>query len=72
MALHFAKEEFARRQAAVAARIGEAGLHGLLIFKQESMYYLTGYDTSGYTMFQGMFMGADGRIALLNIPWNMV
>ena len=65
MALHFPKEEYARRQAAVAARIGEAGLHGLLIFKQESMYYLTGYDTSGYTMFQGMFMGADGRIALL-------
>jgi len=65
MALHFSKEEFARRQAAVQARIAGAGYHGLLIFRQESMYYLTGYDTSGYTMFQGMFMGADGRIALL-------
>jgi len=65
MALHFSKEEFARRQSAVQARIAEAGLYGLLIFKQETMFYLTGYDTSGYTMFQGMFMGADGRIALL-------
>ena len=29
------------------------------------MYYLTGYDTSGYTMFQGMYLGADGALALL-------
>jgi len=40
------------------------GLDGLLIFRQESMYYLTGYDTSGYSMFQGMYLGADGRLAL--------
>jgi Xaa-Pro dipeptidase len=65
MALHFTREEFAARQAATCARIAEAGLHGLLIFKQESMFYLTGYDTSGYTMFQGMYLGADGRLALL-------
>jgi len=65
MALHFTEDEFARRRAVVCQRIAEAGLHGLMIFKQESMYYLTGYDTSGYTMFQGMFLGADGRMALL-------
>jgi len=28
------------------------------------MYYLTGYDTSGYSMFQGMYLGADGKLAL--------
>jgi Xaa-Pro dipeptidase len=28
------------------------------------MYYLTGYDTSGYSMFQGMYLGADGTLAL--------
>jgi Xaa-Pro aminopeptidase len=28
------------------------------------MYYLTGYDTSGYSMFQGMYLGADGKFAL--------
>ena len=65
MALHFTEDEFARRRAVVCQRIAEAGLYGLLIFKQESMYYLTGYDTSGYTMFQGMYLGADGRMALL-------
>src|ERR1700688_4021184 len=65
MALHFAREEYQRRQARVSARLAEAGLHGLLIFRQESMYYLTGYDTSGYSMFQGMYLGADGALALL-------
>lgn len=42
-----------------------ASLDGIVLFRQESMYYLTGYDTSGYTMFQGMYFGADGRMALL-------
>ena len=29
------------------------------------MYYLTGYDTSGYSMFQAGYLGADGRTALI-------
>ncbi|MEM8842852.1 MAG: Xaa-Pro peptidase family protein [Pseudomonadota bacterium] len=65
MSLHFTIEEFAARQQAVCRAVIAAGLDGLLIFKQESMFYLTGYDTSGYTMFQGMWLGADGRMALL-------
>ncbi len=36
------------------------------MFKQESMYWLTGYDTFGFSSFQCMTMTADGRIALLN------
>jgi Xaa-Pro dipeptidase len=44
--------------------MAQQGLDGLLIFRQESMYYLTGYDTSGYSMFQGMYLGADGALAL--------
>jgi Xaa-Pro dipeptidase len=44
--------------------MAELGLDGLLLFRQESMYYLTGYDTSGYSMFQGMYLSADGRVAL--------
>ncbi|MEM6548674.1 MAG: Xaa-Pro peptidase family protein [Pseudomonadota bacterium] len=65
MALHFTREEFAARQAAACAAIVDQGLDGLLIFKQESMFYLTGYDTAGYSMFQAMWLGADGRLALL-------
>ena len=45
--------------------MAKAGLDGLLIFRQESMYWLTGYDTSGHSMFQGMYLGADGALALL-------
>jgi Xaa-Pro dipeptidase len=65
MALHFSRDEFAERQRRTRAELAKAGLDGLLIFRQESMYYLTGYDTSGYSMFQGMYLGADSALALL-------
>ncbi|MGH3145617.1 MAG: M24 family metallopeptidase, partial [Rubrobacter sp.] len=41
------------------------GLDGLLVFRQESMYYLTGYDTFGYVFFQCLYMGADGETMTL-------
>jgi Xaa-Pro aminopeptidase len=62
--LHFTKQELARRRRAACREMAKQGLDGLLIFRQESMYYLTGYDTSGYSMFQGMYLGADGALAL--------
>ena len=65
MALHFTRDEFAARQRRACEGMAKVGLYGLLIFRQESMYYLTGYDTSGYSMFQGMYLGADGALALL-------
>jgi Xaa-Pro dipeptidase len=65
MALHFTREEFTARQKRACGEMITAGLDGLLLFRQESMYYLTGYDTSGYSMFQGMYLGADGALALL-------
>jgi Xaa-Pro dipeptidase len=37
----------------------------LLVFRQESMYYLTGYDTFGYVFFQCLYMGADGETLTL-------
>jgi Xaa-Pro dipeptidase len=63
--LHFSREEFTQRQKAACARMVEQGLDGLIMFRQESMYYLTGYDTMGFTMFQAFYMGTDGRFALL-------
>jgi Xaa-Pro dipeptidase len=65
MAIHFTREEFTARQRRACARMAKVGLDGLLLFRQESLYYLTGYDTSGYSMFQGMYLAADGRLALL-------
>ncbi|HSK40245.1 MAG TPA: Xaa-Pro peptidase family protein [Arenibaculum sp.] len=65
MALHFGTEELAGRRARTVAEMERRGLDGLLMFRQESMYYLTGYDTFGYVFFQCMYLGADGRLALL-------
>ena len=64
MALHFGKAELADRRKRARHAMVERDLDGLLLFRQESMYYLTGYDTSGYSMFQGMYLGADGSLAL--------
>ncbi|HXP74969.1 MAG TPA: Xaa-Pro peptidase family protein [Stellaceae bacterium] len=65
MALHFTAEEFAERRRRTIAAMTEAKLDGLLMFRQESMYYLTGYDTFGYVYFQCLYLGADGTVTLL-------
>ena len=65
MALHFDLSEYQTRIDAARASMSEQGLDGLMMFAQESMYYLTGYDTFGFCFFQCLFLGADGKIALL-------
>jgi Xaa-Pro dipeptidase len=65
MALHFSETELAGRRERTIALMQSRGLDGLLIFRQESMYYLTGYDTFGYVYFQCLYLGADGRMMLL-------
>jgi Xaa-Pro dipeptidase len=65
MALHFERTEYQARIARTVSMLEEQGLEGLLMFQQESMYYLTGYDTFGFCFFQCLYLGADGKIALL-------
>ena len=65
MALHFNEAELAGRRDAACRALAERGLDGLLVFRQESMFYLTGYDTFGYVFFQCLYLGADGRMTLL-------
>ena len=65
MAIHFSEQELASRREKVVAELQSAGLAALLIFRQESMYYLTGYDTTGYSQFQCLYLGADGKLVLL-------
>lgn len=65
MALHFSEQELASRRERACRAMADAGLDGMLLFRQESMYYLTGYDTFGYVFFQCLFLGADGRLMLL-------
>src|SRR3989304_6115105 len=65
MAVHFPIEELAERRRRTCAEMTRQGLDGLLLFRQESLYYLTGYDTFGYVFFQCLYLGADGRMTLL-------
>ena len=43
----------------------EQNLDALLIFRQESMYWLTGYDTFGYVFFQSLILDKKGNVILL-------
>jgi Xaa-Pro dipeptidase len=65
VALHFERAEYDRRLTAAGRALIARGLDGLLMFQQESMYYLTGYDTIGFCFFQCLYLGADGKLALL-------
>jgi Xaa-Pro dipeptidase len=64
--LRFARSEHEDRIARARKAMQEKGLSALLIFAQESHYYLTGYDTSGYVFFQcGVLTANDGPKVLL-------
>jgi Xaa-Pro dipeptidase len=63
--LHFEGAELAARKARLLAAMAEAGLDGLLLFKQESMYWLTGYDSFGFCFFQCLVASAAGDLVLL-------
>ncbi len=59
MALHFERSEIRARIARARAALREADLAALLIFAQESHYYLTGFDTGGFVFFQCAVLAAD-------------
>src|SRR4028119_1737343 len=65
MSVHFTADELAARRKAAGDDLADRNLDGLLVFRQESMYYLTGYDTFGYVFFQCLYMGADGETLTL-------
>ena len=65
MAVHFTNQEFKNRKEKVLKNMSEANIDALLMFKQESMYWLTGYDTFGYVFFQCLVLDKSGNIILL-------
>ena len=65
MGLHFSKEEFSRRKNQVLSEMKKQHIDALLMFRQESMYWLTGYDTFGYVFFQTLVLDKEGNIVLL-------
>jgi Xaa-Pro dipeptidase len=65
MGLHFTKEEFLKRKSKVIKLMKEQNIDALLMFRQESMYWLTGYDSFGYVFFQTLVLDQKGNIILL-------
>ena len=65
MGLHFTKEEFSIRKSKVIQLMKDQNIDALLMFRQESMYWLTGFDTFGYVFFQTLVLDQKGNIILL-------
>ncbi|HUS55984.1 MAG TPA: Xaa-Pro peptidase family protein [Thermohalobaculum sp.] len=65
MPIHFHPDEFASRVAKATSAMAVQGIDAMLLFAPESHYWLTGYDTFGFAMFQCMVLGAGGDIHLL-------
>ena len=65
MPLHFTPQEYATRRALARVGLQAAGLDALLMFAPESHYWISGYDTFGFAMFQSMVLTAQGDLHLL-------
>ncbi|MGE0500114.1 MAG: M24 family metallopeptidase [Rhizobiaceae bacterium] len=65
MALHFERTEFDARRDRLLIEMAEKKLDAVLLFAQESMYWLTGYDTFGFCFFQCLVVKLDGSMTLL-------
>jgi Xaa-Pro dipeptidase len=69
--IHFTREEFADRQQRVRERMVDLDLDGILLFKFEDMYWLSGFDSDGFTIFGCMFLGVDGQLTQLARPADL-
>jgi Xaa-Pro dipeptidase len=65
MALHFDRTEYDARRDRLLMQMAEHKLDAMLLFAQESMYWLTGYDTFGFCFFQCLVVKADGSMVLM-------
>ena len=65
MSVHFTQQEFDTRKKKVLEKMSQENLDALLMFRQESMYWLTGYDTFGFVYFQCLVLTIKGDLVLL-------
>ena len=65
MALHFERSEFDARRDRLVIEMAQRKLDAMLLFAQESMYWLTGHDTFGFCFFQCLVVKADGSMVLM-------
>jgi|TARA_B110000914_G_scaffold32425_1_gene25245 Xaa-Pro dipeptidase len=68
---HFSREEFSQRQHKTRKHLQKLELDGLLLFKIEDMYWLTGYESDGFCIFGSMFIGTDGALTHLARPADL-
>ena len=55
MAIHFSEAELNQRRQRVCSELQQQNLHAMLCFRQETDFYLTGYDTLGYCFFHACY-----------------
>ncbi|MFT5651985.1 MAG: Xaa-Pro dipeptidase, partial [Yoonia sp.] len=65
MTMHFDAPEYALRKSHAIAAIASEGLDALLMFAPESQYWICGYDTFGFALFQCLVLTAKGDLHLL-------
>jgi len=65
LALHFEQEDYDWRMRRLRDAMQDENLDAMLLFAQESMYWLTGYDTFGFCFFQTLIVKSDGTMRLL-------
>ncbi len=65
MPLHFQSEEYAARLESARRSLQSRGLDGILMFAPESQYWICGYDTFGFALFQCLILSSSGELHLL-------
>ena len=63
--MQFTRQEYETRQSAARAALQSQGFDALLMFAPESHYWICGYDTFGFAMFQCLVLTARGDLHLL-------
>jgi len=63
--MHFDTPEYAARKARAIDAIKAENLDALLMFAPESQYWICGYDTFGFALFQCLVLTASGELHLL-------
>ncbi len=69
--IHFTREEFAERQGKVRQRLSALNLDGLLLFKIEDMYWLCGFESDGFCIFNNLFIGTEGGMTHVARPADL-